>query len=306
MQVLVTGGAGFIGSTLIKRLLQADNVSVVNVDKLSYAGDLESLEVVADDKRYHFEKVDICDAPKVRSLFEKYQPDAVMHLAAESHVDRSIDDPKDFVETNVNGTVNLLEAARNHWSTLDQKTSKQFRFLHVSTDEVYGSLGPAGLFTEDSPYRPNSPYSASKASADHLVRAWHATYDIPILITNCSNNYGPYQFPEKLIPVIIHAAISGENIPIYGKGAFRNNEVRLHLHALAYNLGNFQRTLALPDEVEHWSLTTLREKFIKISARVVKHSRYVTFQLAEVAIPRTLFAETLRLIDGLRPASLPP
>jgi dTDP-glucose 4,6-dehydratase len=217
---MVTGGAGFIGSALIRYLLSssAGNARVVNVDKLTYAGDLESLQEISNHPGYHFEEVDVCDAAAIGELFERYRPDAVVHLAAESHVDRSIDEPGAFVEANIVGTATLLEAARTHWSKLGSETQRSFRFHHVSTDEVYGSLGPVGLFGEESPYRPNSPYAASKAAADHLVRAWHATYDLPALITNCSNNYGPYQFPEKLIPVIVLSALGGQKIPIYGRG----------------------------------------------------------------------------------------
>ena len=218
--LLVTGGAGFIGSTLIKSLLgrAGEGLRVVNLDKLTYAGDLESLREVADHPAYHFEKADICDVAALGVVFERYAPDAVVHLAAESHVDRSIDDPDAFLQTNIIGTANLLNAARRHWAGMAPEEAKTFRFQHVSTDEVYGSLGADGLFTEESPYRPNSPYAASKAAADHLVRAWHATYGLPMLVTNCANNYGPYQFPEKLIPVIIRSALRGDRIPIYGRG----------------------------------------------------------------------------------------
>jgi dTDP-glucose 4,6-dehydratase len=215
---MVTGGAGFVGSAVIRHLIGCTDNIVVNVDKLTYAGNLESLAPVKSEARYHFERVDICDAPNVNRLFSKYCPDAIMHLAAESHVDRSIDGPERFVETNVVGTFNLLEAARGYLEKRGETERAAFRFLHVSTDEVYGSLGAAGYFTEKAPYRPNSPYSASKASADHMVRAWHHTYGLPALITNSSNNYGPYQYPEKLIPVLIRNALAGKPLPIYGKG----------------------------------------------------------------------------------------
>ena len=218
MKYLITGGAGFIGSAVIRHLIQNTEHDVINVDKLTYAGNLESLISVSDHDRYHFEQVDICDTEEVKRLFEQYQPDGVMHLAAESHVDRSIDGPAAFIETNIVGTYILLNAAREYWSGLDKQHAASFRFHHVSTDEVYGSLPATGLFTETSRYEPNSPYSASKSSSDHLVRAWCATYGLPIVITNCSNNYGPYQFPEKLIPLVILNAISGKTLPIYGKG----------------------------------------------------------------------------------------
>ena len=216
--LLLTGGAGFIGSAVVRYLIAHTGWTVVNVDKLTYAGNLESLTEVAQHPRYHFAQMDICDHQAINHLFRQYQPRAIMHLAAESHVDRSIDGPAAFIETNVTGTSVLLEAARAYWKTLPEAQKGRFRFHHVSTDEVYGSLGPEGLFTETSPYQPNSPYSASKAASDHLVRAWHETYGLPVLITNCSNNYGPYQFPEKLIPLVILNALAGKPLPIYGKG----------------------------------------------------------------------------------------
>ena len=216
--IFVTGGAGFIGSAVIRALHGQTDAGIVNVDKLSYAGDLARLEDIARSPRYAFEQVDICDANALTDLFRRYRPDAVMHLAAESHVDRSIDGPADFINTNIHGTYTLLEAARQYLAELPLSQSEAFRVLHVSTDEVYGSLGAEGVFTEDSPYRPNSPYSASKAASDHLVRAWMRTYDLPVLIVNCSNNYGPYQFPEKLIPLMIAQAISDGPLPVYGAG----------------------------------------------------------------------------------------
>ncbi|QXD16216.1 dTDP-glucose 4,6-dehydratase [Rhodocaloribacter litoris] len=216
--ILVTGGAGFIGSALVRRLIRRTGYTVVNVDKLTYAGNLSTVAPVADDPRYHFERVDIADAKAVARLFATYRPCAVMHLAAESHVDRSIDGPAAFIHTNILGTYTLLEAARHYWEGLDAAGRAAFRFLHVSTDEVYGMLGPEGYFTEETPYRPSSPYSASKASSDHLARAWHHTYGLPVLVTNCSNNYGPYQYPEKLIPVVILNAIQRKPIPVYGRG----------------------------------------------------------------------------------------
>ena len=216
--LLITGGAGFIGSALIRHLITNTDYRVINLDKLTYAGNLESLETVSDSDRYAFEQVDICDATEVSRVFDQYQPSAIMHLAAESHVDRSIDGPAAFIETNVSGTCVLLEAARSYWNELSAADKQQFRFHHISTDEVYGSLGAEGMFTETSPYQPNSPYSASKASSDHMVRAWNETYGLPVLITNCSNNYGPNQFPEKLVPLIILNALAGKDLPIYGKG----------------------------------------------------------------------------------------
>ena len=215
--VLVTGGAGFIGSNLVRLLIQQGR-SVVNVDKLTYAGNLNSLRDVEDEPNYCFEQLDIADLPAMQGLFEKHRPDAIMHLAAESHVDRSIDRPDVFVQTNLVGTFNLLKCSLDYHRELDAAAAEAFRFLHVSTDEVYGSLGEDGKFTEDTPYDPHSPYSASKAGSDHLVRAWFDTYGLPTLITNCSNNFGPFQFPEKLIPVAILKSLRGEPIPIYGEG----------------------------------------------------------------------------------------
>jgi dTDP-glucose 4,6-dehydratase len=216
--VLVTGGAGFIGSAVVRRLLADGAARVVNVDKLTYAGNLESLPGAEDHPRYTFEHADICDAPRMRRVFEQHRPDAVLHLAAESHVDRSIDAAADFVTTNVTGTFTLLEEARRYWDGLAGEARAAFRFLHVSTDEVFGSADDGGAFDEDSPYRPSSPYSASKAASDHLVRAWHRTYGLPVLVTNCSNNYGPCQFPDKLIPLMILKALAGEPMPVYGRG----------------------------------------------------------------------------------------
>lgn len=233
MTILVTGGAGFIGSAVVRRLIRETEEAVVNVDKLTYAGNLESLADARDDPRHVFEKADICDADAIGRIFAQHRPHAVMHLAAESHVDRSIDGPAAFIETNIVGTYTLLEAARAYRDTLRGRDRDGFRFHHVSTDEVYGTLGDTGLFTEDTPYRPNSPYSASKASSDHLVRAWAETYGMPVLITNCSNNYGPYQFPEKLIPVLILKALKGEKLPIYGKGENVRDWLHVEDHAEA-------------------------------------------------------------------------
>ena len=219
MKILITGGAGFIGSALVRYLINETDHSVVNVDKLTYAGNLESLESIASNPRYQFEHADICDAPKMAELLQYHQPDAMMHLAAESHVDRSIDVPAAFIETNIIGTYTLLEAARAYWSDLAETKKAAFRFHHISTDEVYGDLhGMDDLFTEDTPYAPSSPYSASKASSDHLVRAWQRTYKLPVLVTNCSNNYGHFHFPEKLIPLVILNALEGKPLPVYGDG----------------------------------------------------------------------------------------
>jgi dTDP-glucose 4,6-dehydratase len=223
VKILVTGGAGFIGSAVIRHILANTDDAVVNVDKLTYAGNLDSLMGSERTPRYAFEHVDICDRAQMDRVFAEHRPDRVMHLAAESHVDRSITGPAAFVETNVIGTYTLLEAARQYWSQLDAEKQAAFRFHHISTDEVYGDLeGPEDLFTETTPYQPSSPYSASKASSDHLVRAWQRTYGLPTLITNCSNNYGPCHFPEKLIPLIILNALEGKALPIYGKG----NQIR--------------------------------------------------------------------------------
>lgn len=234
MKILVTGGAGFIGSAVIRHIINNTDDTVVNVDKLTYAGNLESLGSVSDSPRYAFEQVDICDAATLNRVLQQYQPDAIMHLAAESHVDRSIDGPAAFMETNIIGTYTLLEAARQYWNTLDDTAQKSFRFHHISTDEVYGDLeGPEDLFTETTPYAPSSPYSASKASSDHLVRAWRRTYGFPTLITNCSNNYGPYHFPEKLIPLMILNALEGKPLPIYGKGTQVRDWLYVEDHARA-------------------------------------------------------------------------
>ena len=219
MKILVTGGAGFIGSAVFRHIISNTTDSVVNVDKLTYAGNLESLAEVSQSSRYVFERVDICDRNQMDRVLREHQPDAVMHLAAESHVDRSISGPSEFIQTNIIGTYTLLEAVRHYWNALGEEGKANFRFHHISTDEVYGDLeGPEELFTETTPYQPSSPYSASKASSDHLVRAWSRTYGLPILVTNCSNNYGSYHFPEKLIPLIILNALEGKPLPIYGKG----------------------------------------------------------------------------------------
>jgi dTDP-glucose 4,6-dehydratase len=234
MKILVTGGAGFIGSAVIRHILKNTDDSIVNLDKLTYAGNLESLSEVEASDCYSFEQVDICDRAELDRVFTKHQPDAVMHLAAESHVDRSIDGPAEFIETNIIGTYQLLEATRQYWNNLDDNSKEDFRFHHISTDEVYGDLeGPEELFTENTSYAPSSPYSASKASSDHLVRAWQRTYGLPTLITNCSNNYGPNHFPEKLIPLVILNALEGKSLPVYGNGMQIRDWLYVEDHARA-------------------------------------------------------------------------
>ncbi|MBD8512234.1 dTDP-glucose 4,6-dehydratase [Photobacterium sp. CAU 1568] len=234
MKILITGGAGFIGSAVVRHIINQTHDSVINVDKLTYAGNLESLLSVQDDSRYVFEQVDICEREAMARIFEVHQPDLVMHLAAESHVDRSIDGPAAFIETNIMGTYNLLEVSRAYWSQLDEARKTAFRFHHISTDEVYGDLeGTTDLFTETTSYKPSSPYSASKASSDHLVRAWLRTYGFPTIVTNCSNNYGPYHFPEKLIPLMILNALDGKPLPVYGDGMQIRDWLYVEDHARA-------------------------------------------------------------------------
>jgi dTDP-glucose 4,6-dehydratase len=255
MKLLVTGGAGFIGSAVVRHAVRAGH-SVVNLDKLTYAGSLANVAEVASSPLYAFEQADICDRPRLDIIFARHRPDAVMHLAAESHVDRSIDGPAAFIETNITGTYTLLEAARAYWTA--QGRPDCFRFHHISTDEVFGSLGPTGKFTEDTPYDPRSPYSASKAASDHLVRAWHETYGLPVVLTNCSNNYGPYHFPEKLIPVVILRALAGAPIPIYGKGDNVRDWLYVEDHAdallLAVRKGQVGRSYNIGGENEATNL----------------------------------------------------
>jgi len=233
VKYFVTGGAGFIGSAVVRRLIEATPHEVLVVDKLTYAGNLESLATVAADRRYAFLKADIADIARMRRAVADCAPDVIMHLAAESHVDRSIDGPAEFIHTNLVGTFSLLQAALDYWRGLPDARKQSFRFQHISTDEVFGSLPADGLFCEDSPYQPNSPYSASKAGSDHLVRAWHHTYGLPVVLTNCSNNYGPYHFPEKLIPLAIINAMQGRNIPVYGTGANIRDWLHVEDHAEA-------------------------------------------------------------------------
>jgi dTDP-glucose 4,6-dehydratase len=256
MKIIITGGAGFIGSALIRHLIKTTDHTILNLDKLTYAGNLSSLKEVEASDRYCFMQLDICDKAGVKKLFNDFRPDAIMHLAAESHVDRSIDGPAEFIHTNIVGTCNLLECAKNYWNGLDKTKQQAFRFQHISTDEVYGSLGAEGLFTENTPYDPRSPYSASKAASDHLVMAWYHTYGLPVVMTNCSNNYGPYHFPEKLIPLVILNAMEEKPLPIYGKGDNVRDWLFVEDHAIAlyevlmngkigetYNVGgNYEKT----------------------------------------------------------------
>lgn len=284
MKILVTGGAGFIGSALVRFLIKNTDHYVINVDKLTYAGNLESLSSVADSERYAFEKVDICDKTELTRVFTTHQPDVIIHLAAESHVDRSITGSADFIETNIIGTYTLLEVSRHYWNDLATSAKQVFRFHHVSTDEVYGDLvGINNLFTETTPYAPSSPYSASKASSDHLVRAWGRTYGLPILVTNCSNNYGPYHFPEKLIPLTILNALEGKPLPIYGEGLQIRDWLYVEDHARAlykvlsqgkigetYNIGghNEKRNIDVVN-----ALCDLLEELAPIHPVGIKHYR---------------------------------
>jgi dTDP-glucose 4,6-dehydratase len=285
-KILVTGGAGFIGSAVVRHLVGSTDATVINVDKLTYASNLDSLSSVDDSPRYYFERVDICDVAAIKNIFARYRPDAIMHLAAESHVDRSIDGPRSFIATNIVGTFTLLEATREYLAQCDPSGGGKFRFHHISTDEVYGSLGATSLFTEETPYQPNSPYSASKASSDHLVRAWHHTFGIPVVITNCSNNYGPYQFPEKLIPVLIRNALAGKTLPIYGKGENVRDWLYVDDHAAAlvevltrgevgetYNIGGLNERTNL--EVVHTVCALLDE--LAPDSRNCPHAELIEF-----------------------------
>ncbi len=236
MKILVTGGAGFIGSAVCRYVIESTDHEIINIDALTYAIDPAALESIAHHPRYIFEHADIRDAQKIENIFKKQKPDMVMHLAAETHVDRSIDAPGIFIETNITGTYNMLQATRNYWCALPDSAKKNFRFHHVSTDEVYGASGEGGAFTENSLYAPNSPYSASKAAADHLVRAWHITFGLPVVISHCSNNYGPYQFPEKFIPLLILNALEGHSLPIYGDGGNIRDWLHVDDHAQALYL----------------------------------------------------------------------
>lgn len=283
--ILVTGGAGFIGSALVRYLIDETNATVVNVDKLTYAGNLQSLVAVVNSPRHVFEQVDICGAGAIEKVFARHRPNAVIHLAAESHVDRSIDGPGDFIKTNILGTYALIEASLRYWSGLDENSKRGFVFHHVSTDEVFGSLGDTGRFNEISPYCPNSPYAASKASSDHIVRAWHKTYGLPVVITNCSNNYGPYQFPEKLIPLMTINAITGKPLPVYGAGDNVRDwlYVEDHVRALwqvltrgasgdTYNIGGCERNNL---EVVRAVCGLLDE--LRVGSTFIPHASLITF-----------------------------
>lgn len=286
MKIIVTGGAGFIGSAVVRQYINDTTHQVINLDALTYAGNLESLKRVSDDSRYVFEQVDIREYEAVEQVFERHQPDAIMHLAAESHVDRSIDGPVDFIQTNIVGTYNLLDVAKKYWDGLEGERKASFRFHHVSTDEVYGDLGATGFFTETSPYEPSSPYSASKASSDHLVRAWCRTYGFPVVVTNCSNNYGPYQFPEKLIPLVTLNALEGKPLPIYGKGDQIRDWLYVDDHARALRLvleqGKIGETYNIGGHNEKTNLEVVKticgllDEFFPES-RHVPHDKLITY-----------------------------
>jgi dTDP-glucose 4,6-dehydratase len=283
MRVLVTGGAGFIGSAVCRHFILELGYDVVVVDKLTYAGNLASLAAVADSPGFVHERVDICDAPAIKSIFAKYRPDAVVHLAAESHVDRSITGSDIFVQTNVIGTFNLLEAARGYLAA-NQASASDFRFLHVSTDEVYGSLGKAGLFEETTPYDPSSPYAATKAASDHIAKAWHRTYGLPVIVSNCSNNYGPYQFPEKLIPLMILNALHGEPLPVYGDGRNVRDWLFVDDHARALGMilstGSIGETYNVGGRNERQNIDVVNQIcgcLDELLAPSSQHDRLITF-----------------------------
>jgi dTDP-glucose 4,6-dehydratase len=319
--VIVTGGAGFIGSALVRYLIRATDARVVNVDRLTYAADLANVAEVEDNERYAFARCDVCRPAEVEQVFKRYRPTAVMHLAAETHVDRSIDDPLTFVDTNIRGTATLLEASRHYWQKLPRDSRTRFRFHHISTDEVFGSLGRTGAFDEESPYRPNSPYAASKAAADHLVRAWHITYGLPVVISNCSNNYGPYQHPEKFIPRMILCALFNEPLPVYGDGSNVREWLYVDDHADAlwtilrsgrngesYNVGGYAEArnidvahviCDLVDELAGPSAEGPRRSLITFVEDRPGHDFRYAMNAAKLAIelgwqPRTAFDEGLR------------
>ena len=277
MKILITGGAGFIGSAVIRQYIEETDYEIINLDALTYAGNLESLESIDGNSRYFFEHADIRKYSEIDRVFNKYQPDIVMHLAAESHVDRSIDGPADFIQTNIVGTYNLLDVAKKYWDKLIGSKKQQFRFHHVSTDEVYGDLEETGFFTEETSYEPSSPYSASKASSDHLVRAWARTYGFPVVITNCSNNYGPYQFTEKLIPLVIQNALQGKPLPIYGTGEQIRDWLYVDDHARALRLvldkGELGETYNIGGHNEKTNMDVVKT-ICKILDELVKGSKY--------------------------------
>jgi dTDP-glucose 4,6-dehydratase len=286
--ILITGGAGFIGSAVVRYIINNTQDIVINVDKLTYAGNLSSLDSIADSDRYIFEQVDICDSQELQRIFEEHRPNKVMHLAAESHVDRSIDGPDAFISTNIIGTYNLLEVSRRFYSSLNESEKSQFIFHHISTDEVYGDLGAEGLFTETTSYEPSSPYSASKASSDHLVRAGHRTFGLPVLVTNCSNNYGPYHFPEKLIPLTILNALAGKSLPVYGDGSQVRDWLYVEDHARAlycvitngvigetYNIGGHNERKNI--DVVHTICTILDELKPEKPSTIESYRELVTF-----------------------------
>lgn len=296
MKILVTGGAGFIGSAVVRYIINNTDYSVINLDKLTYAGNLESLETVTTNERYSFEQVDICDTAELKRVFEQHKPNIIMHLAAESHVDRSIDGPGEFMQTNIIGTYTLLEQARAYWLNLSEENKVQFKFHHISTDEVYGDLlhpddedvfddnYPLPLFTEETAYEPSSPYSASKASSDHLVRAWSRTYGLPTVVTNCSNNYGPYHFPEKLIPLVILNAVAGKPLPVYGKGNQIRDWLYVEDHAEALVIvatkGKVGETYNIGGHNEKQNIEvvqTICEILDEIKPKTTKYAEQITF-----------------------------